>query len=63
MTPLPYDYSRCEPSAVDDKCRNCKRWWHHPEQNNNPHGQSVVSVTDSKSKSCHYMPISLLEKK
>ena len=59
MTPLPFDYSRCQPLAVADKCRNCKRWWHHPEQKNHPFMQSVVNVTGPKDKACVYVPISL----
>jgi len=61
MTPLPFDYSRCQPAAVCDKCQNCRRWMDHPEQQNHPYRQSFVAASSSRDKSCHYMPISLLE--
>jgi len=62
MVTLPFDYSRCEPELPDSHCKNCRRWFHHPEQVNNPHGQSVVSVESSSSEACVYTPISLLER-
>lgn len=61
MRPLPYDYVRCAPQEVDDKCRNCRRWLSHPEQKNNPTGQVCVSVKSSKDKACIRIPISLME--
>jgi hypothetical protein len=63
MRTLPYDYSRCMPKQVDDKCKNCKRWWHHPEQTLSPFWQSVVDCASSSDAACHYIPISLQEKK
>jgi len=62
MVTLPFDYSRCEPELPDSHCKNCRRWSRHPEQVNNPYGQSFVSVESSSSESCHYMPVSLLER-
>ncbi len=61
MTPLPFDYSRCQPAVVCDKCKNCRRWMDHPEQQNHPYRQSFVAASSSRDKACHYMPISLLE--
>jgi hypothetical protein len=61
MRPLPYDWTRCAPQEVDDKCRNCRRWIGHPDQTINPNGQSCVTVKNSKSKACIRIPISLLE--
>lgn len=61
MRPLPYDWTRCAPQEVDDKCRNCRRWLSHPDQKNNPAGQSCVTVKNSKSEACVRVPISLLE--
>lgn len=61
MRPLPWDYSRCAPQEVNDKCRNCRRWFSHPEQSNNPYGQSCVTVKNSSDPACMRIPISLLE--
>ena len=61
MPPLPFDYSRCLPSTVCDKCRNCLRWMDHPEQVNNPHRQSFVVTTNSKDRACIRMPVSFME--
>lgn len=61
MRTLPYDWTRCAPQKVDDKCRNCRRWFNHPEQKNHPMWQSCVTVETSKSKACMHTPISLLE--
>jgi hypothetical protein len=61
MNTLPFDYSRCQPAAVCDKCQNCRRWMDHPEQVNNPHRQSFVAASSSRDAACHHMPISLLE--
>ena len=61
MRPLPWDYSRCAPQEVDDKCRNCRRWLSHPQQTTNPLRQSCVTVKNSKDKACIRIPISLLE--
>ena len=63
MMPLPWDYSRCAPQEIDDKCRNCKRWVDHPKQSCNPHRQSFVVTKNSKDKACIHLSISLLEKK
>jgi hypothetical protein len=58
---LPFDYSRCSPTEVCDKCRNCRRWFDHPEQRNCQYRQSFVVTKNSKDPACHYMPVSLLE--
>jgi hypothetical protein len=63
MTPLPFDYSRCLPATVCDKCHNCRRWKDHPEQVNDPNRQSFVAASSSRDAACHHMPISLLENK
>ncbi len=62
MITLPYDYTRCQPIKPCEKCENCKRWFAHPEQKNNPFGQSVVTVADCRDKACMYIPISLENK-
>ena len=62
MRTLPYDYTRCKPIKPDGFCKNCKRWWDHPEQKNNPFGQSAVTVNDSRDEACMYVPVSLEKK-
>lgn len=59
MTPLPFDFSRCVPATVCEKCKNCRRWRDHPEQVNNPYRQSFVAASSSRDPACHYLPISL----
>lgn len=61
MRPLPWNWMRCAPQEVDDRCRNCKRWISHPKQSINPAGQSCVTVKNSKDKACIRIPISLTE--
>ena len=58
MQPLPFDYSRCEPEEPDQYCKNCKRWSDHPEQTFGEY-QPFVTVKNSRSESCIYIPISL----
>lgn len=62
MRTLPFDFARCQPEEVDDKCKNCRRWWAHPGQTHSPFLQSYVSTKNSKDPACHYIPISLQEK-
>jgi hypothetical protein len=59
MNTLPFDYSRCNPELPNEYCKNCRRWFKHPEQVNNPYGQFIVSLESSSSEACVYTPISL----
>lgn len=61
MTPLPFDYTRCRPKEPDDNCRNCRRWWDHPQQTHNPYRQSFVVTANSKDPACVCMPVSFME--
>jgi hypothetical protein len=58
MNTLLFDVCRCKPEIIDDFCRNCKRWLHHPEQVVGPR-TPIVSVETSASEACMYMPIGL----
>lgn len=58
MTTLPVDVTRCRPIAVDQWCRNCKRWADHPEQTHF-NVTRVVNTTGSRDEACAYVPISL----
>jgi hypothetical protein len=59
MRTLPFDHPRCLPQKTDSECKNCKRWYNHPDQKNNPLGQVCVTVKDHKDPACLYHPISL----
>lgn len=58
MTTLPVDVTRCRPIAVDQWCRNCKRWTDHPEQTHFNVTRTVNTV-GSRDDACAYVPISL----
>jgi len=58
MIPLLFGYILCKPEQISAKCCNCKRWADYPKQ---PKGRVTVNVKNSKSKACHYMPVSLQE--
>ena len=64
MTPmtrtLPWDYFRCQPTQVDAKCENCKRWHDHPDQTFGPR-TAFIQVEGSKSEACSHVPISFME--
>jgi hypothetical protein len=61
MRPLPYDYTRCQPTVPGPRCENCRRWAAHPEQTHNPRGQSYVRVQGPGDAACIYIPDSYLE--
>jgi hypothetical protein len=56
MHPLPFDYQRCLPQEVGEICKNCKRWFNHPEQQNNPYGQTCITVKSSNDPACDQIP-------
>jgi hypothetical protein len=58
MTPLPFDYARCDALEPDQYCKNCKRWAAHPEQTWGSLGSPCVTVKDSRDEACIYIPIS-----
>lgn len=58
MTTRPVDVTRCRPIAVDQWCRNCKRWTDHPEQTHFNVTRTVNTV-GSRDDACAYVPISL----
>ncbi len=57
---LPWDYFRCQPTQVDAKCENCKRWHDHPDQTFGPR-TAFIQIEGSKSEACCHFPISLLK--
>lgn len=67
MTPLPAGYTLCRPATPGRRCRNCKRWFDHPEQfvGMISLGQvtRAVSTTGQRDPACVHVPVSRLQER
>ena len=44
MRPLPFDWSRCQPTTPAAKCQTCARWLDHPQQKCGPRQPVFIEV-------------------
>jgi hypothetical protein len=56
MTPLPFDYSRCDVKFPDDICKKCK-WWIEQDGQTFGERQPIISVEDSDADNCEFVEV------
>lgn len=54
MRSLPYDYFRCHPEFIDEKCKVCKRWANQPQQTFGERTPHMIN-RDSASTGCDFI--------
>ena len=56
---LPFDVARCMPDTPDEQCKECSRWYNHPNQTWGP-WTPIMSVENSQSDDCKFIPYNQL---
>jgi hypothetical protein len=56
MTPLPHDYTRCQPELPGQQCDKCRRYARHPMQTWGPRTPVLHGVEAPGEAGCDYIP-------